>query len=235
MITRFTWTLALLLCSLLPLAAQAQSGSSFEGAVTFSFSDPNEKAAGTVQMYIRGAQTAMKFDAKYDNGPSGVVVPPMKMDVLLNTEKKSLILISDAAGKPTAVEIPVPGNAVKSFNGTVQPTDETKTIAGYACKKYVLIDAGQNFTYWVTADLSINAGDLFSVFGANNPFARLQNAGVKGMPLRIEQSIDGREPIVYEATAVSTQKLDAAVFAVPAGVQVQSVMDAVKITTEEQK
>jgi hypothetical protein len=132
-------------------------------------------------------------------------------------------VVNDAAKTVKIIETPPVDPATdQAAVKKVEETTETKKIAGYLCKKYLITisddQSGQEMvmTMWITDQLGeVNYGKNASI-ASMSPWIK---AGVKGMPLKMSFNQNGA-PIEMEATAVEKKDIPDSFFAKPAGYKV---------------
>lgn len=193
----------------LPSLAQKK----FEGSVvyTISYKDlPAEMAAfeamlpGEMTTRISGQKT--RVEQSMGMGMEQVIISDMKAG--------TGTLLMDMMGKKIAVEMSK--DELKKFEEkqknsevTIEYVDgDTKTIAGYECKKAkVLTGAAGSVEVYYTEELPA---------GANKEFEEL-----KGFPL--EYMVDGGQfKMLLSATDVKKEKLDKGLFSIPEGYDKQT-------------
>lgn len=188
----------------LPTLAQKN----FEGTIKFSltYEDlPAEMAAMEAMLpdemttIIKGDKS--RLEQSMGMGMSSVTITDMK--------KGSGIVLMDMMGKKIAMEMTK--DELEKMNKKkatekkpeFKYTDETKEIAGYKCKKAIIVmeGAGELEVYY-TEDLPS---------GANKQFE-----GLKGFPLEYKIA-QGPMKIKVSATSVKTEKVDKNLFEMPDG------------------
>lgn len=107
----------------------------------------------------------------------------------------------------------------------VTPTDETKEINGWKCKKYNVTIMGSTMEYWVTKDIKNYQElgkymDKYKKVFEKNPMLKNIATGfemqkkIDGFPIRTINKMMGME-IVSTVTKVKEEKIDSKMFEVP--------------------
>ncbi|RJQ69219.1 MAG: DUF4412 domain-containing protein [Desulfobacteraceae bacterium] len=108
----------------------------------------------------------------------------------------------------------------------VTPTDETKTVSGYKCRKYLVSIMMANSDYWVTKDFQgydeMKAiGEKTSKLFMDNPMLSQMNImgmmkDLDGLPVQTHSRMMGGT-ITATVKKIEHKKLDPSLFQVPAG------------------
>jgi hypothetical protein len=108
----------------------------------------------------------------------------------------------------------------------VTPTNETKKIAGYQCKKVIVSIMGMNTDYWVSKDVKgykelKKMGARMAEVAAKNPM--LQNMNIAGMvekidgfPVQMVMNVMGGK-MVTTLKEIEEKSLNKKLFSVPKG------------------
>ena len=87
--------------------------------------------------------------------------------MIYNIEEETITILMDQNGQKMGFKMKVPevkleDKQTESLKFTITPTNETKTISGYPCKKY-LVDSEDNTGYaWVTEDVTVDFEKIFN-------------------------------------------------------------------------
>ena len=110
----------------------------------------------------------------------------------------------------------------------ITPTSETKTVAGYPCRKYLVSVMMANSEYWVTNkfkgyDELKTIGQKTGKLLANNPTMKQMNVAgmiqeLDGLPVQTITEIMGGT-VTTTVKKIEQKKLDASLFKVPSGYQ----------------
>ena len=195
--------------SLLGLAACSNSSlTNFEGEVAMKTTRPNAQP------------TVMTIKAKGDNlrieipGPDGKTASAIyssqqnKMTVLVDDQKMAMDMDLGAPGAPQP--------NTDSRTSAVEKTGKKETIAGVTCEDWVVKDPSGSRTETCVAQ-GLPYLDLEALRrGGGSSWSRDMRAN-KTFPLRsVEYNPSGAEVSRAEVTAVTKEKLDDALFQVPA-------------------
>ncbi len=200
--------------ALIPLAAACSRPStlaSFEGAITMH----TTTAGGEPHdMVVQTKADKLRFDIVGPGGPTHAVYDPSqsKVEFFVDTEKKWMdldVYLPNSSITPTTD----PASSAITKSGT------HKKVAGYDCEQVSVADASGK-----RSEVCIAQGITF--FDVNGLRPGLQKAESdlakefrlhKSFPLEsIDYAADGKEVSRMEVTRIEKQKLDDAIFAVPA-------------------
>jgi len=203
-----------LLLALAGAAATAStlSAQAFEGRIKMSMKEGSSKPM-TVEYAMK--QDLVRMDIPVDGGmaASSIVNFPKKEIIMLMPEQQMYMVMpmqdvadaSKAAAKDTV---------------QLEKTNETETILGYTCTKYIARDRDGTTEIWAAEGIGLFAG-----LGSSNPMkpsprnAWETELAEKGFfPLRVVgKTRAGRERFRMEAVSIDRQTLADSLFAVPAG------------------
>jgi len=199
-----------LIVAIIALAAimPAKAQKTFEGSVKFGieYIDLPAEMAMMSAMLPDEMTTRIKGDKSRLEQSLGM---GMSQVTITDSKKKSGTLLLDMMGKKMAVEMTEEElKEMKNKQGDVKPEikyvdGDTKKIAGYSCKKAVIVVQG--------------AGELEVYFTEDLPAsASKQYDGLKGFPL--EYTIDGGQfKMKVTAKEVKQEKVDGNLFVIPDG------------------
>jgi GLPGLI family protein len=130
--------------------------------------------------------------------------------IISNEETRNVIMLIDLMGSKYAIEDQLEegetqNNLEFSFEGgKVEMTNETKTIAGYKCKKALFTSGDPEDTFstevWFTEDIASNDA----------------KSSIPGMPMEYNMSVEGIE-MHYLVTSVAKGGVSNSIFEIPAG------------------
>ena len=199
------------------------SGTDFEGKVVYSIDisggnlPPQAKsmmAGSTATIYVKGdkARTEMNM---------GMQTTTTIYDRKANTH----VTLMEMMGNKYKIKADDSKKDEKKSDIKTNVTAETKTIAGYVCKKAVVTvtDAkgtAQNFNIWFTEEIS-NHMNSSSENGA-------QFKDIKGMPLEYEIIAQNGMTMKMSATSVSKETVADSKFVVPDGYKETTIEDMQK-------
>ncbi len=186
-------------------------GSDFQGSVTMHTSS----AAGSSQdMVLKTKGGKIRFDTKAPNGEAmhGIFDPAASKVVFCLDSQKAYMDMD--FGKPSAAPNTDPGTS------SIEKTGKTETIAGTSCEDWVVHDPSgkhsevciaEGIAYFDLSSLKPGAG------GAPTSAMAKQFKDKKSFPLRaVEFDAAGKELSRMEVTKIEKEKLDDALFVVPA-------------------
>jgi hypothetical protein len=106
-----------------------------------------------------------------------------------------------------------PGVKERPESPKITKTNETATIAGYNCTKYVVVTAATVTTsYWATTELS--GVDVDWMYAMSNSAAAFIYPEIEGIPMKMEM-IQPKQTVVVEVVEVSKEPLPDSVFQIP--------------------
>jgi hypothetical protein len=218
----------------------------FEGKITFSSYDYSAQGTEEKQdeftMFLTPDRILLQGDKKYDFMGSiqteGVLVRLDFQDFVFLTGGEKALKISktditsmmnmfDNGGRKSK-EV-----ADKSEDIDYERTNETATIKGYACEKFVFYDEeneNDHTEVWMTKDLDVNWGMLAESWSGNAEaiISSLPTDLVfqeKYFPLKVEVFQNDKLTSRMEATDVSESSIARAMVQVPSGVEVLNFQD----------
>ena len=175
-----------------------------------------------------------EYGTRIEPGDNTAIIVNMKDEVFFELnladktykETKFSDFLTDADDSEMAGQM---GNMLEQMiaSMTVKETDETKTINGYKCKKYIVTIMGSNSDYWLTKDVKgydemIKRMDDYRAVFSKNPVLNSLATGydmskkLDGFPMKIVNKMMGME-ITSEVVKVETKSLDKALFSPPEG------------------
>lgn len=237
--THYLSAMLMVACFTQPASAQ------FEGKI--SFNSYEYSADGTQQqddeftMFITPDRILLQGDKKYEFMGSiqteGVLVRLDFQDfVFLTGDKKALkISKSDITSMMNMFSNGDPSSEVadKSEDIDYERTNETATIKGYNCEKFIFRDEdnpNEHTEVWMTKDLQMNWGMLAEPWGggAGAIVESLPTNLIfkeKYFPLKVDAFENNKLVSTLEATEVNSSPIAKAMVQVPSGVQVLSFQD----------
>ena len=197
---------------LFALPTQAQK--KFEGSVTYGieYKDLPAEMASMEAMLPEEMTIRIKGDKARIEQSLGM---GMSQIVISDSKNESGILLMDMMGKRIAIEMSKEEleemNKKKDTEPKIEYNDsDTKEIAGYQCKKAVIITESGKIELYYTDELPSGAHKEFE--------------GLKGFPLQYSVS-NGPMNMIMTASAVTKEKLDKGMFEIPEGYENQSFED----------
>lgn len=237
--TYYLSTIVMVACFTQPVSAQ------FEGKITFSSyeysAEDLEQKQDDFTLFITPDRILLQGENKYEFMGSiqteGVLVRLDSQDFVFLTGDKKALKISksditsmmnmfgngDAGAEVTA----------KSEDVNFEKTDETATINGYLCEKFIFRDKdkpAEHSEVWMTKDLKMNWGMLAEPW-SGSAGAVVNNLPTdlvfkeKYFPLKVETFKNDKLTAALKATEVNTSPIAKAMVQVPSGVQVLSFQD----------
>lgn len=237
--THYLSAIVMVACFTQPVSAQ------FEGKITYNSyeysAEGTEEKQDEFTMYITSDRILLQGDKKYDFMGSiqteGVLVRLDFQDfVFLTGDKKALkISKSDITSMMSMFSNGESSSEVadKSEDINYERTNETATIKGYNCEKFIFRDEDNSNEYtkvWMTKELQMNWGMLAEPWsgGAGAIVESLPTDLVfkeKYFPLKVEAFENDKLVSTLEATEVNSSSIAKAMVQVPSGVQVLSFQD----------
>jgi len=197
--------------SLLLLAGCSNSGfgSNFEGEVAMKTTRPSGAPA---TMTIKAKGDNLRIDIPTPDGRTASAIytgQQNKMVVLLDQQKMAMDMDMGAPGAPT------PNTNAKT--SAVEKTGKSETVAGIGCDDYVVKDpSGSRTETCIAKGLPYLDLDALRHGTTGSSWSRDMRAN-KTFPLRsVEYDASGKEVSRAEVTSVTKEKLDDALFVVPA-------------------
>lgn len=132
----------------------------------------------------------------YLNGEHIAIRPELEDEqetvMIYNIDNRIITTLIDQKGKKTGMKMKMPKMNIKSddsedvddFDFSFTPTNETKTIQGYACKKY-LIESSDHAGYaWITEEVDIDFAKMFSFLNKKKDNSKMMKFGdLKGFAM----------------------------------------------------
>ncbi|HET8625228.1 MAG TPA: DUF4412 domain-containing protein [Gemmatimonadales bacterium] len=209
------------------LAAPATlSGQAFEGVVT-STMNPTSPRPGTMVYQVKGTQVRADVSNLKGGPPGGMYMlldaAVGKMMSVMPAQKVYMIIDMKAVEKQLAPDgKPVPAKLTR--------TGKTETVAGHKCE-HCLVGAQQETDICAAKGLGVMVGGgLAGLPGHYRAYTDLAKDGF--LPLKVTSLRGGKAEVVMEATRIEKKRLDASLFAVPAG---YTEMDMGKMMQQRQK
>lgn len=168
----------------LAVAIQAQSTIT-DGYISYSVSiDSDEPAAA-----LLGVGTSLEIAFKGSYTKAVAKAAGSTVSIVADHKKEMGLALGDILGEKKALKLTpkefskAKEDLNKSGDNPMRFTDDTKTIAGYTCKKILMKDkeSGANIIIYVTDKINPK----------NDPFAQALKADLKGFPLGIVVRKDG--------------------------------------------
>lgn len=205
------------------MGTSLQAQGSFEGTIEFNIAIEGENAdqmAGFMpESYIYKIKgPKVKFSM------NGGMMAAMMGDFVFDSQSKEGYMIqhsSSTAYRLNSEEMEADA-AAENITPEVQATDETATIAGYACKKYIVtVSTPQGATtqeVWATTDIDVPRPESQGVSGG---FGQVFIDGLEGFPLKVVTEIPMMGKMIMEAGSVTEEAINNDEFAVPAAYKVE--------------
>jgi hypothetical protein len=196
--------------ALLSLAGCSKGfGKDFEGSITLRTTRGSSPPA---DMVVRAKGDRLRFETPTSDGKSAVAIySPADNKVTILVDAQKLAMDMDLSSPSAA-----PNTSADTSN--VDKTGKSETIAGISCEDYEVKDPSGRRTETCIAQ-GLAFFDLESVRRGIGGSAWTKSLREKKMfPLKsVEYDASGKEISRTEATAVQKEKLDDAMFVVPAG------------------
>lgn len=196
-----------------------KKSSSFVGTITYTVTPQGEiDPAVTAQlpteiiMYYSGPKT--RIEQKSAMG---------SVTIISNYDTKEQLILMDIMGQKYAIK-----SGKEETEATIAQTPkaevtigtETKTVAGYNCKKADFVQDGKTYTIWITEDLKIDNANW------QTPYK-----DVNGVMLEYTQATgqDGDINLMFSAKEVSKGKVKDSMFTAPSGYQEMTIQEFKKM------
>jgi hypothetical protein len=197
------------------------AGKPFEGVITFKITYPDNKFSESQMAMFPKVFT---ITVKGTKARTDMQMSMGNQSVIIDYEAKNRISMMNMMGQKYAIQETAEDIEKELANQpkpTVQYSDETKTIAGYTCKKAIVTvdEDGQktNYEVWYTTEIeSINTN-------FDDPVYR----DIKGVLMEFSMSTPQDFSMKFTATSVEKKSVSAKEFEIPA--------EFVPITKEELK
>lgn len=110
--------------------------------------------------------------------------------VIVDRDEEVLLVISDA-GKMAMLGKPENPSQEKDPNVKITALKEYKTILGYQCSKYIIVEEGFSNEYWITNDSIIDSKDK-----------NIVNSNLPGFPVFFTKMTEDNVKMTYQLTTV---------------------------------
>jgi GLPGLI family protein len=190
------------------MVIHAQTAKSFKGILTETLSYSGEVDAATLAQLPKTSTTYIMNNKKKSHVDYGQAV----IDVITDGDKKEIIVLFEQMGMKGYIKMDKNElDAAKDDKGKteIKYLDETKTIAGYSCKKALCINAQEETSDTTTVFYTEELGGEALNFGDN------QYEGLKGFPMEV-QTKQGSIRITATITEVKKGKVKDTDFLIPA-------------------
>ena len=216
--------LALSLILIGAINSNAQKKSNFEGVVTYSISFEGSGLPPEALAMFKGSETITYI--KSDKCRVDMNMPTQSSSFIMDNKNKNIVSLMDIMGKKFLIKMDA--SDIKKEQETtpetaIKYTDETKTIAGYKCKKAVVtIKNGEGKVMDVYYTEEIPTNDIKPVY-----------KGLKGFPLEYSVNQGGME-MKFTAKNVSKVSVADSKFEIPTeGYTVTTIDGLQKAMTQE--
>lgn len=140
--------------------------------------------------------------------------------IIADSAKKEVVMLMDMMGQKTAFKQPLSedndtGELGPDWeNAKITPTTETKTIAGFKCKKSIIAITDPETKSVFTSDAWFT--EELGVLNSDSP--------IKGMLMEFQVSQEGMV-FAYTVSSISKEKIPDTLFSIPDGYTLQSLED----------
>ncbi len=131
-----------------------------EGSVTYKMDMSSDDPQMAAQMSMfEGSKMSMAFNKEFSRLEINMGMLMTMITVINNKKETGIMLMSGLLGKKAIkmTQKDIKDSETKDpkdLNVEVKPTDETKVILGYTCRKYIVsMDNDVEVTYWTTGDI----------------------------------------------------------------------------------
>lgn len=203
-------------------------------ALSFTLGTPAFEGKITYEINVDGGNMPPEAMAMFAGSEIVIYVKGEKSRSEMNMGMQNTITISDTKAGTSVLLMEIMGNKYKIKSDpkkeektpevTVKYLDETKTIAGYKCKKAELTfkdEAGnpQATGIWYTEDITNYMG---------NSKKNFQFRGIKGMPLEYEMSAERGMKMKMTAKTINKEVVPDSKFEIPADYKESTMEDVQK-------
>jgi GLPGLI family protein len=213
--------ITLLLLSSAAIIAFSFTGATFEGKITYEVNMEGANMPPEAQAMFAGSELTIYI--KNSKSRSDINMGMQKTTTISDTKTNTTVTLMEMMGSKYKI-LSDPKKEEKTEDIKVKYLDDTKTIAGYKCKKAELSfkdDTGkqQATTIWYSEEITNHLGQS----NRNKQFR-----GIKGMPLEYEMSGDRGMTMKMTAKTVSKENVPDSKFEVPSGYKETTLEDLQK-------
>jgi len=179
-----------------------------EGKITFEISYPDSDMPDEMAAMM---PTEMDMYIKTDKSRIDMTMGMgMNQVMIFDNKAKTMTMLMDMMGKKikvvsTEADMKKKREKDKTPEYKIEKTDETKTIAGYLCKKAKVTSGDYSFDMFYTDDIVLKGAEWTSEY-----------KGIDGFPMEYLQE-QGEMKMLMKAKKVAVEKIDDSKFAIPDG------------------
>ncbi len=202
-------TTLLLLSALTVIAFSFTGSSEFEGKITYEITMEGANLPPEAKGMFAGSELSVYM--KGTKSRTDVSIAMQNNSTISDLKTGTSVILMEIMGNKYKIKSD-PSKEEKNTDVSVKYLDETKTVAGYKCKKAEITfkdETGnkQTSTIWYTEDILNHMGASTS----NN-----QYKDIKGMPLEYEMNADRGTKMKMTAKTVSKETVPDSKFEIPA-------------------
>ncbi len=181
---------------------------------------------GRIKMQIKDGRETLEIETATKKDFARVELPGQgtSISTIVNLPRQEMIMLMPGQKMYMVMPLQQPAADAKSARdeATLEKTDETETILGYKCTKYLARDGEAVHEIWAAEGLGTFAG-----LGTSNPIRPGNRSGWEDslmkngfFPLRVV-GLDrrGRETFRMEVVSIEKESLPASLFEIPEGYQ----------------
>ena len=209
------------------LTIQAFSGNDFEGTLIFT-----QNASEQIALAIKNGKIAVdpgkagapKIIIDSESGDLYATIQQGSINMVMKINFKSLGEIGGLTNFIGSTYSYVFGEEEAGENAEIEKMNETQTIDGKKCSKYLIKDSKHINTAWVTFDVPFNFASLLEMINVSKDLGELNNA----MPVKgtIEE-IETGDKTTYQIN-IKEEKIEDGVFELPPGYPVMDMTSQIK-------
>ena len=205
------------------IAASFTGTSDFEGKLVYSIDFVNANMPPQAKSMMAGSTATIYI--KGDKARTDMNMGPQTTTTIYDRKANTHVTLMDMMGNKYQIKGEPEKKGGKKPEVKVTITSETKTIAGYSCKKAEVTMADSKGTnhvtnIWFTEDISNH------MYAGNENGAQFKD--IKGMPLEYEVQAQNGMSMKMTATSVSKETVADSKFAIPDGYKETTVEEMQK-------
>lgn len=210
-LTKNVISVFLLAASFFMLQFVAFGQASFEGIISLTSYNQEVEENAEIKWYVKESNYKLSISG---NTPGHAY----SYDILLNTNDPGLKMITKQDGQTTVFNIPAKetGEEAQKISEVIR-TDETKSVAGYDCRKVSIIGVDSKTTCWISDEIALSVTDFPGWLKSNPVYSVLNTHGITGFPMEMETiSAEGVLLNSIKVDKVVSTKLNPSEFELPA-------------------
>lgn len=201
---------------------------SFEGVIDMTTINNEMQEKAEIRWYIKNGNHRLEY--------SGTKAGESYSYVFLISQGSNLMqMLSEADGKKVVYEIPknaITNSIPASYGATMDKTDATKLISGFAAYM-IKVEAPEKIsTVWASEKTPLSMNDMPAILMNNSVLKEMKAKGINAIPLEITSTNTGGNLLYSQKiTSIQKQSLSDDLFEVPA--EYQSLKNSMDVSTQE--